>query len=178
MMTRMMRSLLYGTLVLTLVCAAVLFALGHWYWFLNFELAFISSMLILLGTFVGYRRMVQKRVEAGEGADESLLDEIEDPYALHDEEETKEELTSAQLLQEEKARLKKSSQPLKNTLKSTSGIFSPWRFLPYILLIMSFVALNNNHILDIPAFLLGLAGGIVFAVLLSKIWVKEKSTPE
>lgn len=173
-----MRKILYGTLLLTLVFAFVLFLLGYWRWFLNFELAFISSMLILFGTFSGYWSMVQKRLEAGEGEDQSLLDEIEDPYALYEEEEGREELTSAQLLQEEKRRLKQSSQSLKKTLKSGAGIFSPWRILPYIILVMSFIGLNNNHILSIPAFLLGLAGGIVFAVLVSKAWVDQDSTLE
>lgn len=173
-----MRKLLYGTLLLTLVCAAVLFALGYWHWFLNFELAFVSSMLILFGTFSGYHRMVQKRLEAGEGEDESLLDEIEDPHALYEDEKAKEELTSAQLLLEEKKRLKQSRQTLKKTLKSSSGIFSIWRFVPYVVLVMSFIGLNNNHILNIPVFLLGLAGGIVFAVIVSKAWIEQRSTLE
>ncbi len=171
-----MRKILYRTLVLTLVFASVLFAFGYGHWFLNFALAFFSSMLILFGTFSGYHRMVQKRLEAGEGEDESLLEEIEDPYALYEDEKATQEPTSAQLLQEEKKRLKESKQTLKKTLKSSSGIFSPWRFLPYIVLVMSFIGLKNNHILDIPAFLLGLAGGIIFAVIVSKAWIEQRST--
>lgn len=177
---RTMRKIIYRLLFIKLLFALALSVLGYWYWLLNFELAFFASMFILFGSFSGYRRMVQKRLEAGEGADEDLLDEIEDPHGLYEDEanEGEKELSLKEIVQEEKKRLKEKRQTLKKTMKSTSGIFSPWRFLPYTLLVISFIGLNNNHILSIPAFLLGLAGGIVSAVLISKAWVEQRSTLE
>ena len=169
MMTRMMRRLIYRLLLVKLIFALVLFSLGYWYWLLNFELAFFSSMFIVFGSFHGYKALVHKRLEAGEGSDDTLLDKIEDPYELYEEdmeiiEDDSQDL--AQVVKEEKARLKENKETLKKTIKSTPGLFSVWRFIPYIILILSFIGLNNNHILDIPAFLIGLALGILSAIFI------------
>jgi hypothetical protein len=126
-------------------------------------------MFIVFGSFHGYKVLVQKRLEAGEGSDESLLEKIEDPYELYEEETQIVEdniQDLAQVVKEEKARLKENKQTLKKTIKSTPGLFSIWRFIPYLALILSFIGLNNNHILDIPAFLIGLGLGIASAVFI------------
>lgn len=168
-MTRMMRRLIYRLLLVKLIFAVVVFLLGYWYWLLNFELAFFCSMFIVFGSFHGYKILVQKRIDAGEGSDESLLEKIEDPYELYEEEvQTEEESTQdlSQVVKEEKARLKENKETLKKTIKSTPGLFSIWRFIPYVALVLSFIGLNNNHILDIPAFLIGLGLGIVSAIFI------------
>lgn len=168
-MTRMMRRLIYRLLLVKLIFAIVLFSLGYWYWLLNFELAFFCSMFIVFGSFHGYKALVRKRLEAGEGSDDSLLEKIEDPYELYEEEaQTIEDSTPdlSQVVKEEKARLKENKETLKKTIKSTPGLFSIWRFIPYIVLVLSFIGLNNNHILDIPAFLIGLGFGIASAVFI------------
>lgn len=168
-MTRMMRRLIYRLLLVKLIFAIFIFSLGYWYWLLNFELAFFSSMLIVFGSFHGYKALIQKRLEAGEGSDDSLLEKIEDPYELYEEDmQTAEESSQdlSQVVKEEKARLKENKQTLKKTIKSAPGLFSFWRFIPYIVLVLSFIGLNNNHILDIPAFLIGLGLGIVSAIFI------------
>ncbi len=177
MMTRTMRKLIYRLLLVKLVFALVLFVQGYWYWLLNFELAFFAAMFIILGSFSGYKRMIQRRMDAGEGLDQALFEKIEDPYELYEEEslETEEKQDLKEVIKEEKKRLKQNKETFKKTVKSTTGILSPWRFIPYLFLILSFVALNNNHILDIFAFLLGLGFGIVSAVILGKTWIKVRS---
>lgn len=123
--------------------------------------------------------MVQNRLHSGEGMNDEMLAKIEDPYELYDEEslekteEVEEDLSA--VIKEEKKRLKENRQTLKKTVKSTPGIFSPWRFLPYIVLVLSFIALNNNQILDIPAFLIGLGAGIISAVFIGKKWISSSS---
>ncbi len=176
-MTRTMRKLIYRLLLVKLVFALVLFVQGYWYWLLNFELAFFAAMFIILGSFSGYKRMIQRRMDAGEGLDQALFEKIEDPYELYEEEslETEEKQDLKEVIKEEKKRLKQNKETFKKTVKSTTGILSPWRFIPYLFLILSFVALNNNHILDIFAFLLGLGFGIVSAVILGKTWIKVRS---
>ena len=121
--------------------------------------------------------MIERRIEAGEGEDDAYLDSIEDPYELYDDTEATgaKDVVLSEVVKEEKKRLKENREGLKKTLKSTSGIFSPWRFLPYIVLVLSFIGLNNNHILDIPAFLIGLAAGIVSAVYIGKYWLGSPS---
>ncbi len=172
-----MRKLIYRLLLVKLVFALVLFVQGYWYWLLNFELAFFAAMFIILGSFSGYKRMIQRRMDAGEGLDQALFEKIEDPYELYEEEslETEEKQDLKEVIKEEKKRLKQNKETFKKTVKSTTGILSPWRFIPYLFLILSFVALNNNHILDIFAFLLGLGFGIVSAVILGKTWIKVRS---
>jgi len=178
MMTRTMRKVIFRLLLVKLVFALFLFVQGYWYWLLNFELAFFASMLIIIGSFSGYKRMVQRRIDAGEGLDETLLEKIEDPYELFEDEslKTDEESDLKEVIKDEKKRLKQNKETFKKTVKSTTGILSPWRFIPYIFLVLSFIALNNNHILDIFAFLLGLGLGILSAVIVGKSWIKTLSS--
>lgn len=120
--------------------------------------------------------MVQRQLDAGSGVDDSMLEKIEDPYDLYDDEtvaEVDETVALQDVIKEEKKRLKENKETFKKTVKSTPGIFSPWRFLPYLFLVLSFIGLNNNHILDIPAFLIGLAVGIISAVFLGKKWISS-----
>lgn len=177
MMTRTMRKLIYRLLLVKLIFALVLFVQGYWYWLLNFELAFFASMFIIFGSFSGYKRMVQRRIDAGEGLDKTLLEKIEDPYELFEDEplQTEVEPDLKEVIKEEKKRLKQNKETFKKTVKSTTGILSPWRFIPYIFLVLSFIALNNNHILDIFAFLMGLGLGILSAVMVGKAWIKTLS---
>ncbi len=162
-----MRKYIYRLLLVKLVFALFLFVQGYWYWLLNFELAFMSSMLIVFGSFHGYKNLVQRRIDVGEGSDDSLLEKIEDPYELYEEEVTQEEnLDLAEVVKEEKARLKANKETFKKTIKSSAGLFSPWRFVPYGVLILSFIGLNNNKILDITVFLIGLGLGIVSAIFI------------
>jgi hypothetical protein len=102
-----------------------------------------------------------------------LMEKLEDPYNLYDEvnldKEIQEDLVA--VVKEEKKRLKQDKQTIKKTIKSTPGIFSPLRFIPYAVLILSFIGLNNNHILDVVAFLVGLGVGIAMAIFLGKRWI-------
>lgn len=172
-----MTKLIIKILLIKLIFAVFVVSQGYWYWLLNFELSFFASMLIVLGSFVGYKRMINRNIEKGDGIDQSLFEKLEDPYDLYDEsdeiqEETDKEKTPLELVKEEKKRMKGNKQTIKKTIKSTPGIFSPYRILPYAFLILSFIALNNNNILDIQGFLIGLAGGIVAAVLVGKRWIQ------
>jgi len=170
-----MRNLIFRLLLVQLIFVLIVLASGYWYWLLNFELAFFASMSVIMGSFSGYKNLVQRRIDAGEGEESVLLDKIEDPYELYDEEEQKpiEELDLRQVVKEEKQRLKANKQTFKKTIKSAPGLFSPWRFLPYIFLVLSFIALNNNHILDLSGFLIGLGFGIATAVLIGTKWIKN-----
>ena len=174
-----MIKLISRVLLLNLILAIFIFIQGYWYWLINFELAFFSALFIILGSFHGYKSLVTKRLETGEGMNDVMLEKIEDPYELYDEETEEkidEEKSLLQLVKEEKQRLKKNKQTFKKTIKSTPGIFSPWRFLPYTMLVLSFIGLNNNHILDITGFLTGLSFGIVAAIFVGKSWIKASAS--
>ncbi len=176
MATRTMTKLIYRLLFIELFFSLFLFIQGYWYWLLNFQLAFVSSLLIILGSFHSYKRMVNKRIEAGESQDDALLEKLEDPHGLYEEDldegqNLDQDLDLKAVVKEEKERLKAEKQSFKKTLKTTPALFSPLRFAPYIFLVLSFIGLNNNHILDIPAFLIGLGAGITAAVVLGKAWI-------
>jgi len=174
-----MIKLISRVLLLNLILTIFIFIQGYWYWLINFELAFFSALFIILGSFHGYKSLVTKRLETGEGMNDVMLEKIEDPYELYDEETEEkidEEKNLLQLVKEEKQRLKKNKQTFKKTIKSTPGIFSPWRFLPYTMLVLSFIGLNNNHILDITGFLTGLSFGIVAAIFVGKSWIKASAS--
>lgn len=177
MMTRIMIKLISRLLLVQLIFCIILLVQGYWYWLLNFELALVSSLFIILGSFSGYKRMIQNRIDSGEGMNDEMLERLEDPYELYDDElsEKSEDMDLATVVKEEKLRLKENRQTLKKTVKSVPGIFSAWRFLPYVFLVLSFIGLKNNQVLDIPAFLIGLGAGIILAVLIGKRWIASTS---
>lgn len=177
MMMRKMIKLVSRLILVQLLFSVILLVQGYWYWLLNFELAFVSSVFVILGSFSGYKRMIQNRIESGEGMNDEMLEKLEDPYELYDEgiSDATDSEDLATVVKEERKRLKDNKQTFKKTVKSTPGIFSVWRFFPYIVLVLSFIGLNNNHILDIPAFLIGLGAGIVSAVLIGKKWIASIS---
>lgn len=129
--------------------------------------------------------MINRRLDVGEGMNDELMQKLEDPYDLYDEEDvaksqefSKDEHKQedlARLVKEEKKRLKKDKQTIKKTIKSSPGIFSPLRFLPYAMLVLSFISLNNNHILDTVAFLTGLGVGVFVAIIIGKNWIAATS---
>ena len=146
-------------------------------WFLNTQVAFCSSILITIATFLSYKRNIQNRLsnldlsQINEGVDRDKIDEIDDPYDLYTkyEEIPESELTSEkikEIINEEKSKVKKNT--FKNTLFSAGGFLSIYRILGYGVLVFGFFALNNNGIFLPFAFILGL-GIVPIGVLFSKL---------
>jgi len=145
-------------------------------WLLNTQVAFISSLFIVIASFFSYKRNIQNRLSNFEASkasaeDRDKIDEIDDPFDLYSEYEEipEEELTPEkikEIIQEEKTKVKKNS--LKNTLFSAGGFLSIYRILGYGILIFGFFALNNNKIFIPVAFIVGL-GIVPIGVLLSKL---------
>lgn len=147
------------------------------FWFLNTQVAFISSLFIIIASFISYKKNIQNRLSnldlslSSKVEDRDKIDEIDDPYDLYSEyEEVPEtELTSEkikEIINNEKSKVKKNT--LKNTLFATGGFLSLYRIIGYGLLIFGFFALNNNKIFIPLAFILGLSI-VPFGVLISKL---------
>lgn len=139
--------------------------------FLNIEIAFLSAFLIILGSSFAYRKMVQNKVDTKEYEDErDLLDTIDDPHELYDDKEINntpaEELDLKQIVKEEKAKIKTFS--LKNAKHGVRGSLSVIRIVPYIVLVLGFIALKNNGLLELVYYLPSLLIGIVMGALVSK----------
>lgn len=146
------------------------------YWLINTQVAFISSLLVSIASFLSYKRSVEKRLKSMDLQEKSnienqdVIDKIDDPYDLYSEyEEIPEEELDTQkikeIINEEKTKIKKNS--FKNMFISFGGL-SLYRVFAYAFLIIGFLSLNNHNKLIPIAFLAGLAI-VPIGVLLSKL---------
>ena len=139
--------------------------------FINLQIAMLSSFFIIMGSMYAYRKMVDKKVASEEFEEQrDLLDEIEDPHELYDEtplnEAPAEELDLKAIVKEEKKKIKILN--LKDIKKGSKAGFSLFRLVPYLFLILGFIALKNNELLDISVYLPSLLIGIVLGYLSAK----------
>jgi len=91
---------------------------------------------------------------------------MDDPYDLYEEERANEIEDIKQMIKEEKARQK--SNIIQNTTKHASAWVSVYRLIPYAFLVIGFIALENNHALEILPYLVGLAVGIPIGYLIAR----------
>ncbi|MDT8339627.1 MAG: hypothetical protein RQ763_10585 [Sulfurimonas sp.] len=139
--------------------------------YINLQVAFLSSFLIIAGSAYAYRKMVKNQV-ALENVEEKrdILDEIEDPYELYDDFEVDnrpaDELDIKAILKEEKKKIKILN--IKDIKKGSRAGVSLFRLVPYLFLILGFIALKNNSLLDISIYLPSLLVGIVAGYFFSK----------
>ena len=139
--------------------------------FINIQVASVSSLLVILGSAYAYRKMVRSQVDAGYYEDKrDLLDTIEDPHELYDDEPINDapaqELDLKAIVKEEKAKIKTLS--VKNMKHGVRGSISVFRIVPYIFLILGFIALKNNEVLDLRFYLPALLVGIIAGSITSK----------
>ena len=138
--------------------------------FMNVQMAFLSSLFVILGSSYAYKNMVIKKVDSDEFEnDRDLLDEIEDPHGLYDEKDINnapaDDLDLKAIVKEERAKIKTlSADSVKKGIKGGSSFF---RLIPYAFLVLGFISLQNNGLLDIgiylPSLLLGIIVGSVSA---------------
>jgi len=133
-------------------------------WLYNTQLAFFSTSLIILGSFIGYSNSVRKELENG-NVGEDILKKYEDPYNMDDEEEVDKE----KLKELKKSKLKWYEA----LLFSFRGGLNFIRIFGYLFLIISFFYLNKKEIFDVYSFLFGVS--IVPAIsLLYSLILKKK----
>ena len=137
--------------------------------YINLQIAFLSSLFVILGSSFAYRKMVQNQVDSKMLEEKrDLLDEIEDPHGLYDEQAVDEtqELDLKTIVKEEKAKIKTLS--VDSIKHGVRGGISAFRLIPYIFLILGFIALKNNELLDIAVYLPSLLFGIIVGSISSK----------
>ena len=133
--------------------------------FINLQVAFLSSLFIIIGSSIAYQRMVKTQIASKNREDgkRELLDRIEDPYELYDDEPINnapvEELDLKEIVKEERAKIKTLS--VDSMKHGARGSVSLFRLVPYIFLVLGFIALKNNELLDITIYLPSLLVGIV-----------------
>ena len=139
--------------------------------YINTQVAFLSSLFVILGSSFAYKRMVNNQVESKAVEEKrDILDEIEDPHELYDDEPINnapvEELDLKAIVQEERKKIETFSfQSIKQGVKGGTSLF---RLVPYLFLVLGFIALKNNELLDIAVYLPSLLVGIVVGSVSSK----------
>jgi len=139
--------------------------------YINFQIAFLSSLFVILGSSFAYKKMINNQVDS-KMVDEKrdLLDEIEDPHELYDDEPINEapveELDLKEIVKEERAKIKTFS--MDSAKHGARGSVSLFRLAPYLFLVLGFIALKNNELLDIAIYLPSLFVGIVVGSVSSK----------
>ena len=139
--------------------------------FANIQVAFFSSFLVILASGYAHKKMVNGRIKSGIYTDDrDPLDNIDDPHALFDEEEINntplKELDLKTIVKEEKKKIKHFSAT--NLKQGLRGSLTLYRIAAYLFLVFGFIALKNNHILDVKIYLASLLPGIVVGYLVLK----------
>ena len=131
---------------------------------LNSQVSLISSSLIILASFLGYKKRVAKKIAT---ADISAFDDV-----FEDE-------NSRIPSQDEVAKLGNSRIPNEKTPKiplrlyEFGSVFSPLRLLGYVLLILAFFILLKKELFEPLSFLAGIAV-MPISALFSAVFIKAK----
>ena len=172
-MMKMMRTMVIRVIKILGVAQIIIFATYFISstFYANLQVAATSSFLIMLGSFYAYKKMIKTQVATKSyEVDRDELDVIDDPYELYDDtplnEADPEDLDLQQIVKEEKAKIKTFS--LSAMKDGASAGFSAYRLVPYVFLVLGFIALKNNNILDISIYLPSLLVGIIVGYISSK----------
>lgn len=151
-----------------LILSTIIISFGF---FINLQIAFLSSFFIIAGSMYAYKKMVNSGI-ALENIDEKrdVFERIEDPYELYDEmpinETPTDELDLKAIVKEEKKKIKIFN--FNDIKKGGSAGVSLFRLVPYLFLILGFIALKNNELLNIAIYLPSLLVGIIVGYIVSK----------
>jgi len=155
-----MRNAINALLIVDIGIILFCYLSGERIWLINTQIGFVTSSLVMFGSILSYRSMVDARLNVGAIPDDErdTLDKLEDPYDLYDDEKVKndEDKTLVEVVKEERENLKKNRRSFLETTKDSKAAFSFYRLGAYMLLIFGFFYLNNNEILDIPSYLFSL----------------------
>ncbi len=169
-----MKKIINALLIVDIGIIIFLLLSGNRDWFINSQIGFISSSLVMFASIISYRNMVKSRVDAGIVIAEDnrdTIEKIEDPYDLYSEENTKYEKSMQDIVKEEKEKLKKNRRSIWQVTKDSKPALSFYRLGAYGLLILGFFYLNNNHQLDITSYLFSL---LLPPVIVVTMFMREK----
>jgi hypothetical protein len=133
-------------------------------WLYNTQIAFFSTSLIILGSFIGYAGMVRKNLENG-NVGEDILKKYEDLYNLDEEEEV-------EVKEIKKEKLKWYEAVLLNFKGGVNII----RILGYVFLIGGFLYLAKTNRFDTLSFLFGVS--VVPVVSLVYLFLQKRKKDE
>ena len=160
--------------VLIVICAY--FGAVH---VLNSQVALISSSLIILASFLGYKKRVAKKIATADiSAFDDVFDEDENSRIPSQDEVAK--LGNSRIPNENEAKNARNSRiPNEKTPKiplrlyEFGSLFSPLRLLGYVLLILAFFILLKKELFEPLSFLAGIAV-MPISALFSALFIKAK----
>jgi len=159
-------------IVIDLLLVVLFTLMGEYLWILNSQVAVISSIAVTLGSYYGYKKNIDRRVENHENFDDNYdeIDKMDDQFDLYSpdvpEIEIKEQMTKEEIKEEikkNKDALKKNN--VKNLYKSFGAMSSIYRLGGYVILVLGFFFLNNNGNLHIFSYL----GGFLIVPILALV---------
>ncbi|MEA2027681.1 MAG: hypothetical protein U9N49_01720 [Campylobacterota bacterium] len=132
-------------------------------------MGYVTSAFVLLASMRSYQKLVEKGVENETHFDDrDVIDKVEDPYLLFDDEdepkEEKKEEDLVEVVKEERALLKGKGRSFVEVLKDSKASFAPYRLLSYAIMVVGFVFLQRNDLLTIIPYLIALTLPIVIVV--------------
>ena len=143
---------------------------------LNSQVALISSSLIILASFLGYKKRVAKKIAT---ADISAFDDVNENSRIPSQDEVA-NLENSRIPNENEAKNARNSRiPNEKTPKiplrfyEFGSVFSPLRLLAYVLLILAFFILVKKELFEPLSFLAGIAV-MPISALFSAVFIKAK----
>jgi len=163
--------------------AVILFCLltGHTDWLINTQIAFFSSLIVTIGSYLGYQRNVENRVEDQVNDDDTYdeVDKMDDKYDLYSPEAPQEQINENPTKEE----IKEAMKPIKqnhfaNFKSGFGGMASLYRIFGYVGLVIGFFYLNNNGLLHIYSYILGFLIVPISSLFISVSLKKEYNAKE
>ena len=143
---------------------------------LNSQVSLISSSLIILASFLGYKKRVEKKIAT---TDISAFDDVNENSRIPSQDEVA-NLENSRIPNENEAKNARNSRisnektpkiPLR--LYEFGSVFSPLRLLAYVLLILAFFILLKKELFEPLSFLAGIAV-MPISALFSAVFIKAK----
>lgn len=158
---------------------------GQMNWLLNTQIAFFSSLMVTVGSFMGYKKNIEQRVQNESSYDDGYdeLDQMDDQFDLYSpdvpQDEVKEQMSAKEIKEEinkSKKAIKKNN--FKNFKGGIGGMASLYRVAGYAGLVIGFFYLNNNGYLNVVPYILGFLIVPVSALVLQLTLRKDDTTLE
>jgi len=135
-------------------------------WLINTQGGFISSITVILCSFYGYKKEIERKVKNFDGTiddDRELIDKTLDPYGLWEDEE-----------KPKKTKLESIKTSLENTKSFSFGFFSLYRIFGYVILVALCFFLVKKNIFNPVAFLVGLSSTTILILIYAALGLKSK----
>ena len=166
-------ALIYLCIDAVLIAICAYFGAVH---VLNSQVSLISSSLIILASFLGYKKRVAKKIAT---TDISAFDDVNENSKIPSQDEVA-KLGNSRISNENEAKNSRNSRisnektpkiPLR--LYEFGSVFSPLRLLGYVLLILAFFILLKKELFEPLSFLAGIAV-MPISALFSAVFIKAK----